>query len=63
MDVSLKNYMKYSTVEAITEVQRLKSILQEIQAPFCFIFHNESLGNAGEWKNWREVFEVCISDI
>lgn len=63
MDVSLKNYMQYSAGEAISEVQRLKSILKEIQAPFCFIFHNESLGNTGEWKNWREVFEVCISDI
>lgn len=62
MDVTLKNYMQYQTEEAIDEVKRIKNILAEIEAPFCFIFHNESLGNSGEWKNWRTVFEQCISD-
>lgn len=62
MDVSLKNYMQYQPEEAEDEVKRIKNVLAEIEAPFCFIFHNESLGNSGEWKNWRTVFEQCISD-
>lgn len=60
MDVTLKNSMLLSIESAKNEIQRLKKICQENKTPFCFIFHNESVSNEGEWRNYQSLFELCL---
>lgn len=60
MDVSLKNYMGLTTEKAIQKTAVIKELCKKYQTPFCFIYHNESLSNKGEWKGWKEVFESWL---
>lgn len=60
MDVTLKNYLGLNIENARQHIVELKLVLQKHQLPFCFIFHNESLSECGEWKNWRQLFELCL---
>lgn len=60
MDVSLKNGMGLSKSSAIAEIRRLKEICTIHSVPFCFIFHNESVGNEGAWAGYKELFELCL---
>lgn len=60
MDVTLKNSMALSFESAKNEIQRLKNVCQENKTPFCFIFHNESVSNEGEWRNYQSLFELCL---
>lgn len=60
MDVTLKNYLGLSIENAQQAIIDLKNMLQKHKLPFCFIFHNESLSDCGEWKNWRQLFELCL---
>jgi hypothetical protein len=60
MEVSLKNYMKLDVSQALEYVEKIKSRCRQAGAPFCFIFHNDSLSDNAEWKGWRKVFEACL---
>ena len=61
MDVTLKNYLGLDPALAKTKIRELKNTCRELGVPFCFIFHNESLSDAGPWKGWREVFETALA--
>lgn len=61
MDVALKNYQKKTHEEALKIVLNLKSVCRENNLPFVFIFHNESVSENGDWRNWRRVYEECLS--
>ena len=60
MDVSLKNYLHLDCTQAIKTIGFLKDICRTEKAPFCFIFHNESVSDKGEWMGWKNVFETCL---
>lgn len=60
MDVSLKNYLGLNPQQAMERIGLIKALCTKYKLPFCFIFHNESLSDMGEWKGWREVFELCL---
>lgn len=62
MDVTLKNYLKLNKSEIIANIIELKSTLKHYNLPFCFIFHNESLSDAGDWIGWRKYFELCLEN-
>jgi len=57
MDVTLKNYMKLDIEKAQEELSKLKKIIQKNGGQFITLWHNESLGNTGEWDGWRAVVE------
>ncbi|MBI3235247.1 MAG: polysaccharide deacetylase family protein [Bacteroidetes bacterium] len=57
MDVTLKNYMNLNIEEAQEDLSKLKNIIQENGGQFITLWHNESLGNTGEWEGWRAVVE------
>jgi hypothetical protein len=61
MDVTLKNYRGLDPALAKEKIIELKTLCREMGLPFCFIFHNESLSDAGPWKGWRAVFETALS--
>ncbi len=57
MDVTLKNYMRLTPDEAI---ENLSALMDEVKATggwFSVIWHNESVTESGEWKEYRRVFE------
>lgn len=62
MDVTLKNYLKLNETEIIESINEMKSTLKQYNLPFCFIFHNESLSDAGDWIGWRKYFELCLEN-
>jgi hypothetical protein len=60
MDVALQHYMQLSSQEAVNAVKIIKEKLRKTGSTFGFCFHNESLSNKKQWKNWRTVFEACL---
>lgn len=58
MDVSLRNYMQYTSGEAETKVLELMSEVKKVNGTFISLWHNESLKNSGEWASWNSVFEL-----
>lgn len=57
MDVTLKNYMRLTAEEAIENVSVLMDEVKATGGWFSVIWHNESVTGAGEWKEYRRVFE------
>lgn len=60
MEVSAKNYMQLSAEEAAEKGNILKENCRKAGAPFCFIFHNESLSEDQQWRGWRKVWEKWL---
>ncbi len=60
MDVCFQNYKSLSIEETLSAVEQLKSELKNLNAPFWFVFHNESLSNHQQWNKWRKVWEKCL---
>jgi hypothetical protein len=56
MDVAYKNFQKMTVEETITSSAVLKDICRQLNLPFVFVFHNESLSNHRGWANWDKVF-------
>jgi hypothetical protein len=60
MDGTLNQYLKLSPLEAIEYIRRLNSEVRKVNGTFISLWHNESLGEIHNWKNWREVYEALI---
>jgi hypothetical protein len=56
MDVAFKNFLKMNVEETIIASGKLKEICKKLNAPFVFVFHNESLSNHRGWEKWDKVF-------
>lgn len=61
MDVTLKNYMKLSADKAKAEIEKLNQPVQKYGGTFMSLWHNESLSGEGNWKNWREVYQLFLT--
>jgi hypothetical protein len=61
MDRTLKDYMKLNPQEALQELQDLRKKVKDVGGQMVTIWHNDSVGNHGEWKGWRTVFEASVS--
>jgi hypothetical protein len=57
MDVTLRQYMKLSPEDAKRKIGLLISRVADVGGIFTGIWHNESVSDAGEWKDFRQVFE------
>ena len=62
MDVAYKQFMKLSVDECITDSDMIIKQLKSLNAPFVFVFHNESLSGHRGWKNWDKVFKHWINE-
>ncbi len=60
MDVTLKEYLKWSPQEAIEEVRVLIDQAKKLGIPQCSIWHNSSFSEIGEWEEWKLVFEKLL---
>lgn len=60
MDVTLRNYMKLTTEEAILELKRLKQITKDVNGTFITLFHQSNFEE--EWSDWKVVYESIFND-
>ncbi|HEY4787447.1 MAG TPA: polysaccharide deacetylase family protein [Bacteroidales bacterium] len=60
MDGTLNQYLKLSPLEAVEYITRLNGEVRKVNGTFISLWHNESLGEIHQWKNWREVYEALI---
>ncbi len=63
MDRTLKDYLKLSPAEAIRKITELVSVVGKEGGYFIPVWHNDSLGNKGEWIGWSAVYEDMLSQI
>ncbi|ADX67886.1 polysaccharide deacetylase family protein [Weeksella virosa] len=55
MDVTLRNYMKLSPVEACQLLLEYREKVKTVNGYFITLFHQSNFTN--EWEKWREVYE------
>lgn len=60
MDGTLREYLNLSVEEACKQVIFLKKQVEQVNGEFIGIWHNTSLTDEGEWKGWREVYELGV---
>jgi hypothetical protein len=56
MDVTLHDYMGLTANEAMNETENLMLEVKRVGGTFCSIWHNETLNENNDWKDYREVF-------
>lgn len=60
MDGTFNDYM-HTSIEGSKEI--IAALWKEVQAfggVFCFIWHNETIGDYGRWEGWSEVLEYTL---
>ena len=61
MDVTLYNYKKLDPAESKEAILNLINVTRKVGGSFVSIWHNTSLLENEEWKDWRDVFEFMLS--
>jgi hypothetical protein len=57
MDITPQHYLKWTPEESIKRLKTLVDKVHAVQGTFASLWHNESLSNQDQWKNWRKVYE------
>jgi hypothetical protein len=60
--VAYKQFMHLSVDACIEDSSAIKQTLKKLNAPFVFVFHNESLSGHRGWQNWDQVFNYWLND-
>lgn len=56
MDGTLRDYMKLKPEDALAKVKDLIDIIKQVDGLFVSLWHNDALGNQGNWKGWRDIY-------
>lgn len=62
MDVAYKQFLKMDVDACILASNNIKTLCKELNVPFTFVFHNESLSGHRGWENWDLVFKSWIDE-
>jgi hypothetical protein len=62
MDVTLKNYLKYSPQKVIEAASQIIQQTKAVNGHLITIWHNSSLGECMGWESWRDVYETILSE-
>lgn len=62
MDVTLKNYKKYTPSQAIAAATKIIQQTKAVDGQLMTIWHNSSLGECMGWEGWRAVYEAVIAE-
>ena len=60
MDGTLNEYLGLSIGESKRIVTALSDEVKVYGGVFCFIWHNETVGDYGKWKGWSEVLDHTL---
>ncbi len=60
MDGTFNEYLHYSIEESKVVVQKLLDEVRTYGGVFCFIWHNETIGNSGKWQGWSELLDFTL---
>lgn len=60
MDVALKNGLNLDKEQAFEKIKQLIDVVKKVNGELISIWHNESLSNQKEWKDWKEIYEKEI---
>ena len=60
MDGTFNEYLGCSVEEAKANVLSLYKEVQQFGGVFCFIWHNETIGESGKWKGWSELYRSTL---
>ncbi len=60
MDGTFKHYLKQTPQESMLEIDQLVERVRKVDGHFITIWHNETVRNTGEWRDWRQVFEHTL---
>ncbi|TSJ41235.1 polysaccharide deacetylase family protein [Fluviicola chungangensis] len=63
MDGTLLEYKKLTIDQSMEAVDQLIEEVKRYGGVFCFIWHNETLAEAGKWKGWRKVFDHTLEQL
>jgi hypothetical protein len=61
MDRTLLTYLRYSPSRAKKEFEYYTRTIKDVGGLFVCLWHNTSLGDRGEWKGWKTVFEEMLN--
>lgn len=62
MDSALKDYLKLTPGESIQLTEEMKNKVEHVGGAFCFIWHNSSIHDTGEWQGWRAVLDKTLTN-
>lgn len=63
MDGTLLEYKKLTIDQSLEAVHQLVEEVKRYGGTFCFIWHNETLAEAGKWKGWKRVFDYTLEQL
>ena len=63
MDGTLLEYKQLTIDQSLEVVGQLVLEVKKYGGTFCFIWHNETLAEAGKWKGWRKVFDYTLNQL
>jgi hypothetical protein len=61
MDGTFNEYLECSVAESKIIVKKLADEVQRYGGTFCFIWHNETIGNYGKWAGWSALLEYTLT--
>jgi hypothetical protein len=59
-ETSLRYGLKVQPENAISEVKPMIDSIKNTGGTFTAMFHNESMGDYGEWKGWKNLYEEIV---
>ena len=62
MDGTLNEYMELPIDEAQYLVKEIIDYVKEVDGVFISLWHNETLSDNRNWKDWRQVYEYTIEE-
>jgi hypothetical protein len=60
MDGTLNQYMKLNQEEAVEKIRKIVNSVKLVNGTFISLWHNESVGEQREWKDWSGVYEEML---
>ncbi len=59
-DRALNTILNYTVDESLVKITELKNEVKKVNGTFITVFHNESVGNYGEWEGWKTVYKNIV---
>lgn len=63
MDATLKNYLRFNKAQSLERIGELRKSIEKYQGHFCLLWHNESVSDFGQWKDWSSIFPEALASI